>query len=142
MVYLIEKGGNYGWSVTEGSHPFRPERKKRADADPAADRRAPHTEFRSLTGGYVYRGTRLTELAGAYIYGDYDTGKIWALRYDGGKKVDRAPRAGRHARIRIVAFGEDAAGELYLVDFIGGGIHRLVPVPAGRDGRRRSSRAS
>ena len=61
-VLRIEKGGNYGWSVTEGTHPFRPERRG-ADADPEADGRAPALRLsQSLTGGYVYRGKRLPEL--------------------------------------------------------------------------------
>src|SRR5947207_923501 len=64
-----------------------------------------HAEARSLTGGYVYRGARLEDLAAAYVYGDYDTGKIWALRYDGGRVVWHKELA--DSTLRIVAFGED-----------------------------------
>ena len=64
QVYLIQKGGNYGWSLTEGSHIFNAGRKAGPDPilPPAAEH--PHSEARSLTGGRVYRGTRLPELAG------------------------------------------------------------------------------
>ena len=59
MVYQIEKGGNYGWSVKEGTHPFRPERKKGPTPILTPVVEHPHSEFRSLTGGFVYRGKRL-----------------------------------------------------------------------------------
>src|SRR5438874_13299566 len=80
MVYKIEKGGNYGWSVMEGTHPFRPERKKGPTPILKPVVEHSHTDFRSLTGGFVYRGKRLKELEGHYIYGDFDTGRIWTFR--------------------------------------------------------------
>ncbi len=127
MIYRIEKGGNYGWSVTEGSHPFRPARKRGPTPilKPVVEHN--HTEARSITGGYVYQGTRLKELTGAYVYGDYDTGRIWALRHEG----DRVSwhRELFDSSLRIVCFGEDHAGELYLLDWVGGQLHRLVPNP-------------
>jgi uncharacterized repeat protein (TIGR03806 family) len=127
MVYKIEKGGNYGWSVTEGAYPFRPERKKGPTPilKPIVDHH--HADFRSITGGYVYHGTRLKELTGAYIYGDFDTGRVWSFRYDG-KKVSALQEL-FDSSLRIVAFGEDHTGELYLLDWVGGQIHRLVKAP-------------
>src|SRR5437870_1684015 len=83
QVYRIERGGNYGWSVLEGSHPFHPERKRGPSAILLPIVEHGHEDFRSLIGGFVYHGSRLPELVGAYIYGDYDTGRIWMLRYDG-----------------------------------------------------------
>jgi uncharacterized repeat protein (TIGR03806 family) len=127
MVYRIEKGGNYGWSVMEGTHPFRPERQRGPTPILPPVVEHSHTDFRSLTGGYVYHGKRLKELAGAYIYGDFDTGRVWALRYDGKKVTQHQELV--DTPYRIVSFGEDAAGEIYFVDFIGGKIHRLVPAP-------------
>ena len=79
-VLQIKKGGNYGWSVKEGTHDFRPERKKGADPILTPVFEHSHSEFRSLTGGYVYRGTHLKDMVGAYVYGDFDTGRIWRLR--------------------------------------------------------------
>lgn len=127
MVYIIQKGGNYGWSVQEGSHPFRPERPKGPTEiiPPIVEHH--HTDFRSITGGYVYTGSRLKELQGGYIYGDYDTGRVWLLRYDGEKVTDHGELA--DTALRIVEFGQDQKGEVYAVDFIGGQLHQLVPVP-------------
>jgi uncharacterized repeat protein (TIGR03806 family) len=127
MVYLIQKGGNYGWSVMEGTHPFRPERKRGPTPILPPVVEHPHSDFRSLIGGYVYRGTRLPELAGMYIYGDFDTGRIWGLRHDG-KKVTWHKELTK-TRQRIVTFGQDEAGEVYHVDFVGGQIHRLITAP-------------
>jgi hypothetical protein len=81
-----------------------------------------HSSGCSVTGGYVYRGSRLAALQGAYIYGDYCTGTIWALR----------PAAGGAWRtsvlfqsaLNISSFGEDEAGELYVVHH-GGSVFRL-----------------
>jgi uncharacterized repeat protein (TIGR03806 family) len=134
MVYLVRRGGNYGWNVREGSHPYQPWRRPGPTPilPPVAEHS--HAEARSLTGGYVYRGARLKDLGAAYIYGDYDTGKIWALRYDGASRRVVWHKEIADSTLRIAAFGEDRAGELYLVDHMGGGIHRLVPSPpaAGR----------
>ena len=128
MVLLIEKGGNYGWSIREGSHPFRPERPLGPTPLLAAAAEHSHTDFRSVTGGYVYHGNRLGELRDGYVYGDYDTGKIWLLRYQNGKLTEHRELA--DTQLRIVAFGEDPSGELFLVDFVSGAIHRLLPNPA------------
>jgi len=127
MVYRIQRGGNYGWSVMEGTHPFRPERKRGPTPILPPIVEHPHSDFRSLTGGFVYHGKRLKDLVGAYVYGDFDTGRLWALRHDG-KKVTWHQELVTTPR-RIVSFGEDNAGELYFLDFMGGQVHRLVPVP-------------
>jgi uncharacterized repeat protein (TIGR03806 family) len=126
-INLITKGGNYGWSVKEGDHPFRPERKVGPTPPLPPLLEQPHSEFRSITGGFVSRGSRLAELKGSYIYGDYDSGKVWALNYNG-QKVTKSWQLA-DTQLRIVAFGEDAAGEVLLLDFIGGQIHRLVAAP-------------
>ena len=67
----------------------------------------------SVTGGFVYRGRRYPELQGMYIYGDYGSGRIWGIRRTGNgwenRELLRTPSS-------ISAFGEDAAGELYLAD--------------------------
>jgi uncharacterized repeat protein (TIGR03806 family) len=129
MVYLVERGGNYGWSVREGSHPFRPERPKGPGEFQSPIVEHSHTDFRSLTGGWVYRGQRLPELVGAYIYGDYDTGKVWMLRYDAKAKQVTEHRELCDTQVRIVEIIQDGEGEMLFVDFVGGGLHRLVPVP-------------
>jgi len=125
MVYRIERGGNYGWSVTEGTHSFRPERALGPTPVLKPILEYDHTQSRSITGGFVYRGARLKDLVGAYIHGDYDTGRVWALRYDGEKVTWHEELV--HTHLRVVGFGEDSSGELYIVDHAGGGLHRLVP---------------
>jgi uncharacterized repeat protein (TIGR03806 family) len=142
MIYKVEKGGNYGWSVMEGTHPFRPERQKGPTPILQPVIEHPHSDFRSITGGFVYRGKRLEELAGHYLYGDFDTGRIWSFRCEeeitrpsrkipGGDEIVKFPRAVNHRELarttyRIVSWGEDAAGEIYFLDFTGGGIYQLV----------------
>jgi glucose/arabinose dehydrogenase len=114
-IDLIERGGNYGWNRREGLHPF------------GAKGRGPGKEFvepiweyhhdvgKSLTGGTVYRGTRLPELEGHYLYGDYVTTKIWAMRYDEAKGRVVANRPIKDRGRPILSFGEDEKGEVYLL---------------------------
>ncbi len=125
MILRIEKGGNYGWSIVEGTHPFRPERKRGPTPilPPAVEH--PHSEFRSITGGYFFKSPRLPELQGAYVYGDYDTGRVWQLRWDGKKVSDNRELA--HSRIRIVAWGQDHEGRR-----LRPGLHRQRHLPAGQ----------
>ena len=130
-VLLIQRGGNYGWSVTEGSHAFRPERKRGPSPILAPIHEYNHTEGRSITGGYVYRGSRLKELVGAYIFADYDSGRVWGLRCDGSDVVWHEKLC--ESRRRIVSFGEDDEGECYLVDHVGGGLYSLVPTEEQTD---------
>lgn len=128
MVHLIKRGGNYGWSAYEGPHPVKPHL-----ANPLAPITPPivahpHAEAASVTGGYSYRGRQFPELAKAYLYADYVTGKIWALWYDG-KKITRHEEIADtpHA---IVSFGEDAAGELYYLHYgTPTTVHRLTRNP-------------
>lgn len=127
-VHLIEKGGNYGWSMKEGTHAF-------GNAPGASDVKAidpvweyDHQIGKSITGGYVYRGTQIPELAGHYLYADYITGRLWALHYDqNAKKVVRNMAIPWNG-LPIVAFGEDEAGELYAITITvaGNGIYRFV----------------
>ncbi len=134
MIYRVERGGNYGWSITEGSHPFRPERKRGPGPIIPPIVEHDHANFRSITGGFVYRGRRLPELIGAYIYGDYDTGRIWMLRYDREHNTVTENKELVDSSLRLVGFAEDRAGELFLLDHMSGQISRLVPNPARSTG--------
>lgn len=124
MLLLVEKGGNYGWSVVEGTHPFRPDRKKGPTPILKPVVEHSHADFRSITGGYVHRGKHRAELNGAYIYGDFDTGRIWAHHPATGVNRELA-----RTTLRVVAFGESPDGELYFLDYMGGGLHRLAKSP-------------
>jgi putative heme-binding domain-containing protein len=115
MIYRVEKGGNYGWAIMEGPQPVLPELKRGPTPilPPAVSH--PHSEAASITGGFVYHGSQFPELQGAYIYGDFQTGKIWGLRYDGSEVTWHEELA--QTPLQLVGFGEDHQGELYLVDY-------------------------
>ncbi len=127
MLDRIERGGNYGWAVMEGNQSTHPEwpRGPTPLLPPTIDH--PHSESSSITDGLTYYGSRLQELQGTHLYGDYDTGKIWGFRYEDGQVVDHRELA--DTTHRIVGFGEDHDGECYLLDHTAGTIHRLVPNP-------------
>ena len=125
QIFLIDRGGNYGWSVMEGSHPFRPERPRGPSPFIQPIVEHDHAEFRSITGGFVYHGSRWPKLKGAYIYGDYDTGKIWMFRYDRNTKQVSDHLELNDSTLRLVGFGEDHNGELFLVDHMRGLIFEL-----------------
>src|SRR5439155_20648219 len=87
-----------------------------------------HDVGKSITGGPVYHGRRLPELDGAYLYADYVSGKIWALRYDDAKGRVVANRPIRDRALPIMSFGEDEEGDVYLMTYTssGQGIYRIV----------------
>ena len=124
-VNLIERGGNYGWNLREGAHDLYPDTPgKDPDLiDPIAEYY--HGEGQSVTGGTVYRGAELIGYDGAYFYGDWASGNIWTIRLDERKRV-REKRLVARTDLSIVAFGTDAAGEMYLCA-LEGGIYRLRP---------------
>lgn len=119
-IDLVIKGGNYGWKITEGSHCFPPD-VTNCDTSglqpPISD--YGRLEGSSVTGGYVYRGSQSTLLRGAYIFGDFVSTRIWVLEetISGAWKRTELIRAG----FPISSFGEDEAGELYVVDYGAGG---------------------
>src|SRR5262249_57995013 len=125
------------WRIREGWHPSQPKRRQKPDG--AAKISPPIVEYadartrtrkddgKSITGGYVYRGKALPELVGVYVYGDYETGRIWGLREKDGKAVVNGELIDlrRNPRLNIAAFGEDPEGELSILAF-DGRIHQLV----------------
>jgi putative heme-binding domain-containing protein len=123
MVYRIEKGGNYGWSAMEGPQPIKPGKVGPTPILPPLIE-LPHTIAASVTGGYVYRGRKFPELVGAYVFGDWETRRLWAARFDG-DRVAEMPEITRPS-VRIGAFGEDNEGEIYFLDHDGGTIHTLA----------------
>jgi glucose/arabinose dehydrogenase len=135
-IDLIVKGGNYGWNIREGLHPFAPKgRKPRADAVKPANAIDPIWEYdhdigKSIIGGPVYRGKKIPELQGAYIYADYVSGKLWALWYDFDKKRVTANRPiPAPGNPTVMSFGTDAEGEVYFTipSAKGQGIYMLLP---------------
>ncbi|MCZ6733370.1 MAG: PQQ-dependent sugar dehydrogenase, partial [Gammaproteobacteria bacterium] len=124
-IDIIEKGHNYGWNIMEGNI-CTPDVNRQCDrsglTSPIFVYPQPEEGF-SITGGFVYRGTKIPALCGTYIYGDYVTKKIWGLRYDG-KKVTNQRQLVK-SRYSISSFGQDEALELYVVDH-GGKILKIV----------------
>ncbi len=122
-IDIVENGKNYGWNVMEGLHCFNPASgcNRSGLAMPIAE--YSHSEGEAVMGGYVYRGTAIPGLAGAYVFGDYISGTMWELV--------EAP-AGTWTRTMLLStglnmssFGQDVAGELYLVDY-GGNVLKLA----------------
>ena len=135
-INLITKGGNYGWSWREGAQPFviRQETPPTDGAFIDPIHQYPHSEGLSITGGFVYHGKALPELAGQYLYGDFANGRIWALNYDpaarkvtSNNQVFQAPvDAKGQATFKPTAFVEDQTGEPVMLDW-NGSLQRLVP---------------
>jgi len=121
-VHRVEKGGNYGWSAMEGPQPIKPEKVGPTPIRPALIE-LPHTISCSVTGGRVYRGIKFPELRGAYVFGDWETRRLWAARFQG-DRTKEMPEIARPS-VRIVAFGEDKKGELYFLDYDGGTVHTI-----------------
>ena len=123
-IDIIQRGGNYGWNTLEGNHCFRP----RKDCDREA-KIPPVLEYSldgqpcSVIGGYVYRGDNIPWLRGAYVYGDFCSGKVYGLRYQNGQVTEHKKLA--DTNLRITSFAEDNAGELYLLSQ-SKGVYRLV----------------
>jgi glucose/arabinose dehydrogenase len=122
-IDIIAKGANYGWNIMEGSHCYSPATGCDQSGLTLPIVEYDHSQGCSVTGGYVYRGDQTPSLQGYYIYGDYCSGNIWALVYDGSVVTDNVLLV--DSDLSITSFGEDLAGNLYILDRQGG-IYTLV----------------
>lgn len=119
-VNIIVKGGNYGWNLREGRHQFKESGVDASDKYVEPIYEYDHEVGKSITGGVVYRGKKLPELEGVYLYGDYVSGKIWGLGYNFDKKqVSAHYTFETEGPIAVITFGDDEAGEVYLTDAAG-----------------------
>ena len=128
-VNLVRRGGNYGWNVMEGAHCFRPPVGCRTEGLELPIAEYPTALGCAIVGGFVYRGTRLPQLIGRYVFGDFCSGRIWALTPlgpDAQRAEDWRMDELLDTTLNISAFGEDADGELYALD-LKGAVYRLVP---------------
>ena len=137
-VNLIEKGGNYGWSFREGTQAF--DLKKRSSPegvkfiDPVFE--YDHTQGTSISGGFVYRGKLFPELREHYVFGDWGTGKCWAIKVAGGKVVSekniiftesgedlnagfKMVKGKPKSSFKPVNFCPSSAGEILVLDWTG-----------------------
>lgn len=133
-INLIVRGGNYGWNRREALHPFgaRGADVEKQFIDPIWEYH--HDIGKSITGGSVYRGQRFPELQGFYLYADYVSTKIWALRYEEKKRRVVTNRAIRDPNVPVMSFGEDEKGEIYFLTYTntGQGIYWFVKDEAER----------
>lgn len=116
-IDIIEAGKNYGWNIMEGDLCYSPpENCNRTGLEPPVwvyER----DQGISVTGGFVYRGSELASLVGQYIYGDFGSGRIWALSYDGVNDPDNKELM--DTDLNIASFGVDEKNELYIAAFDG-----------------------
>jgi glucose/arabinose dehydrogenase len=132
-------GQNFGWRVMEGNHCYNP----KEDCEPTGvlpifeypndanymkiltGMDEPNVDGCSVTGGYVYRGSTISELQGTYFFADYCSGNIWTFKEKNGKATEFQNRTeeinlgGGGFTNYISSFGEDNNGELYIVDYNG-----------------------
>ncbi len=121
-VDLIEKGRNYGWNIMEGFHCYNATNcNQNGLILPVVE--YSHQAGQSITGGYVYRGNKIPQLQGIYLYGDYITRSIWGLNYKNGQVIENKIIAQSPAFIS--SFGEDEAGEVYLCGYDNGSLYRF-----------------
>jgi len=124
-IDLVEVGGNYGWSLLEGTRCLRSDCDAKGMTAPVYE--YAHDEGRcAAVGGVVYRGESVEALPGRYLFGDLCSGEIWALPRDGTVEEGEAPMLLVDLDGMLVTFGVDAEGEVLVADHQGGGVYRLV----------------
>jgi len=120
--YKSKGGENYGWRIMEGNHCFLPRKNCETSqlVEPVAE--YSHKHGCSITGGYVYRGQEINSLMGKYVYGDFCAGTIWTIDKENEFKQQKL----MDTNLKISSFGEDAQGELYVLDYTGK-VYKFVP---------------
>ncbi|MYE32963.1 MAG: hypothetical protein F4X80_10010, partial [Chloroflexi bacterium] len=130
-VNRVGRGANHGWNVAEGFGCLTPAREcDTAGMTPPVVAYGHHADRCSVTGGVVYRGDAIEALRGVYLFGDFCSGEVFALRPPAG---DAEPPGERTEPVVLVAgagllvsFGLDADGEVLVVDYVDGAIWRLT----------------
>ncbi|MGE0174324.1 MAG: sorbosone dehydrogenase family protein [Oligoflexales bacterium] len=122
-IDIVRNGGNYGWKIMEGSTCYgTPNCDNTGFEEPVFD--YPHSEGISITGGYVYRGSKISALEGKYVYADFGFGTIWAL------DPETSPVANEviigNSGINPSSFGQGPDGELYVLDHTGGDVYQFI----------------
>ncbi|HWC19986.1 MAG TPA: PQQ-dependent sugar dehydrogenase [Terriglobales bacterium] len=117
-VDLVQRGGNYGWNIMEASHCFSPATGCNMTGLILPIAEYSHQEGNAIIGGYLYRGNAIASLQGTYVFGDLGSGKIWGLQQQSGANTWTRTLLATTGKT-ISSFGQDQAGELYLVDLSG-----------------------
>ena len=118
-------GENYGWRIMEGAHCFHPATGCARRNLALSAYEYSQSEGCSVTGGYVYRGRALPNLAATYLFADYCAGTIWGITTDADGTWSRTTLV--DTGFAISSFGEDEAGEVYVLDYSAGRVLKLVP---------------
>lgn len=120
-------GVNYGWNLMEGKHCFGASNCNMTGLTlPVIE--YGHGDGCAVTGGYVYRGTKVPALNGVYLYGDYCSGWVRSFRFAGGSATESRDWPPLAVSGGLSSFGQDARGELYLTS-LSGRLYRVVPHP-------------
>ncbi len=133
-VNLLEAGANLGWNAREGQSCFPPDRSCSPPGETGLQDPIyvySHDEGQSITGGFVYTGTSVPALQGRYIFGDFVSGRLWAISLPEPPLAPQpqlvsATALGRFP-ILLSTFGQGPDGELYVADYGGGVVYRLEP---------------
>ena len=121
-INLIQKGGNYGWNVREAGHCYDA---RVCDSQPYIDPVYEYgrAEGKSVTGGYIYWGKSMPELQGAYLFGDFVSGRIWSMQTMAPHRVTELLKAGHN----ISSFAQGRNGEVYVLSYAQGKVYQLHP---------------
>ncbi len=123
-VNTLQRGGNYGWDCREGAHDFETTGCAGGTfIDPVSE--YGRTLGSSITGGFAYRGAQPTTLVGRFLFADFNSGRIWAWIPDAANPSSRAPTQLLQTTMNISAFGQGNDGELYVINYSDGTLHRI-----------------
>jgi glucose/arabinose dehydrogenase len=120
----LGRARNYGWKVLEGRACYSPPSGCSTSGKTSPIAVYTHSNGCAVVGGYVARGAKYPAMIGAYLFSDYCSGKIWALKANGASS--QAPQLITSSGLMVSAFGEGENGTLYVADLAGGGIYELV----------------
>jgi len=124
-IDVVERGGHYGWPDREGTHctwgdPC-PDDGKRPVVEYS------HLEGQAVIGGFPYRGTRIPQFVGRYVFGDFGSGRIWTISENASSDRTEVARDVVDTGLNLSSFGQDTDGELFAIDYVGGEIYRIDP---------------
>lgn len=123
MIHRVARGRNHGWSIMEGSQPVKQDEQPIIPITPPLFEHT-HLDSRSISGGHFWQSDRIPELQGAYIYGDWMTGKVWALKSEGDRVLWQKELV--DTPLQVICFMLGPSGEVLVVGY-DGTILRLQP---------------
>jgi glucose/arabinose dehydrogenase len=127
-VDRISAPANLGWRCREGAHAYNSTCGSGAMlTEPVAE--YPHSPDEAITGGFVYRGSLYPALVGQYVCADYVSGRLFHFDAATSAAATLTMTSSGSSGINPSAFAEDANGELYLLDYSGGGFYQLTVLP-------------